>query len=281
MKAVVQAFKDKSLKVLGLDTPRIVDVVSPVLPVLEVTENRTDFVFVLEDGTLEHLEFVTKKKRKDLERFLLYDARLINRDRRAVHTAVIYSGRIRRAPDLLLKGSITYRVTNVFMKNYDGDQEYVYLNDKIARGESLDDEEIIKLIFLPLMKSKSGEEEMTIKAAELATALPSGVQNFTIGALVAISDGYLSREYKAMLMEVIKMTDIAQWLHDEGKLEGRLEGKLEGKTEVALAALQEGLSVEMISRISGLSRTNILKLKKQLKQKGPTGPPRALSAKGT
>jgi len=280
MKAVVQTFKDKSLKVLGLNTSRIVNVVSPVLPVLEVTENRTDFVFLLEDGTLEHLEFVVKKKRKDLERFLLYDARLINRDDRAVHTAVIYSGRIRRAPELLAKGSVTYRVTNVYMKNYDGDQEYSRLNDKISKGEPLDDEEILKLIFLPLMKSKSGEEKMTIKAAELATTLPKDVHNFAIGALVAISDSYLSKEYKAMLMEVIKMTDIAQWLHDEGKMEGKIEGKMEGKTEVALAALQEGLSVDMVVRISGLSRASILKLKKQLKQKGPAGSPRILSPKG-
>ena len=280
MKAVCQTFKDKSLRVLGLNTARIVDVVPTVLPVLEVAENRTDFVFLLEDRTLLHLEFVTKKKRKDLIRYLLYDARLIDRDGRAVQTAVIYAGRITRAPELLTLGSITYRVANVFLKAYNGDEELERLNRKISMGGTLDDEDVLKLLFLPLMKSKSGEEEMTINAAELATTLPEEIHNFVIGTLIAISDRYLSKEYKEKLMEVIKMTKITQWLQEEGERRGRIEGKKEGKTEMAMAALEEGSSVDFVVRISGLSRSEVLSLKKRIKQKHPTNSSQGMPAKG-
>lgn len=44
---------------------------------------------------------------------MLYDARLIHKDERDVNTAVIYSGRIGKAPDRLKRGSITYKVANV------------------------------------------------------------------------------------------------------------------------------------------------------------------------
>jgi predicted transposase/invertase (TIGR01784 family) len=51
---------------------------------------------------------------------------------------------------------------------------------------------------------------------------------------------------------------------DEGKLEGRLEGKLEGKLEreqeIAKSAKKMGLSVDAISKLTGLSTDEINKL---------------------
>lgn len=41
MKAMIETFKDKTLKVFGLETAKIVEVIPTVLPVLEVKENRT------------------------------------------------------------------------------------------------------------------------------------------------------------------------------------------------------------------------------------------------
>ncbi len=49
-----------------------------------------------------------------------------------------------------------------------------------------------------------------------------------------------------------------------GKAEGRIEGKLEGKAEVARTALGEGLDIDMVCKITGLSRETIMKLKKAL-----------------
>lgn len=49
-----------------------------------------------------------------------------------------------------------------------------------------------------------------------------------------------------------------------GKAEGRIEGKLEGKAEVARTALGEGLDIDMVCKITGLSRETVMKLKKAL-----------------
>ncbi|MEW5953343.1 MAG: hypothetical protein AB1815_06280, partial [Bacillota bacterium] len=56
MKAVAETFKDRTLKIFGLNTPRITAVIPTVLPVVEIKENRTDYIFLLEDNTLLHLE---------------------------------------------------------------------------------------------------------------------------------------------------------------------------------------------------------------------------------
>lgn len=61
------------------------------------------------------------------------------------------------------------------------------------------------------------------------------------------------RDIRAMMDEVN---------HDEGikreaLKEGRAEGRAEGKTEVARKLLEEGFDVEMIEKVTGLSRENV------------------------
>ncbi len=46
------------------------------------------------------------------------------------------------------------------MNNYNGDQKYEEIKQKIKNEEPLTDEDYLNLIFLPLMKSRqSGEEQ--------------------------------------------------------------------------------------------------------------------------
>lgn len=84
-----------------------------------------------------------------------------------VNTAIIYSGRIESAPQLLDKGSLCYRVTNVFLKSMDGDAEYNRMKTLLEQGQELAEEDLLKLILLPLMKSQELEAVMTIKAAQI------------------------------------------------------------------------------------------------------------------
>ena len=272
MKAVAETFKDKTLQVFGLKTPRITAVIPTALPVVEIKENRTDYIFLLEDNTLLHLEFMTKVAGEALKRFALYDARLINKDDRDVNTAVIYSGRIEKAPDSLEKGSITYKVTNVYMKAYDGDEEYRKLHEKIENKEPLAEEEILKLIFLPLMKSSFTEDEMAIQAAELAKSMEGEIKTLVIGALVAVTDRKKKKKYKRRLLEVLKMTQIEQWIREEGIKEGVKEGIKEGikegeikkALETARAALKKGLPEDIVTEITGLDLETVRKLKGDL-----------------
>jgi predicted transposase YdaD len=50
----------------------------------------------------------------------------------------------------------------------------------------------------------------------------------------------------------------------EGVLEGKAKGALEGKADTARAALREGLDVDMICKITGLSNKAVLELKREL-----------------
>ena len=49
----------------------------------------------------------------------------------------------------------------------------------------------------------------------------------------------------------------------EGEAKGRAEGKAEGETTVAVKMLQKGFSIEDVHELTGLSKTQLLQLKKQ------------------
>ena len=260
MKATAEMFKDRTLAILGLDTAKIIDIMPTVLPVVEAREKRVDFVFLLEDETLLHLEFQTTISDDLLRRVAFYGARIVDRHNRVVNTVIIYSGRIESAPDFLQKGSLTYQVTNVYLKGMDGDKEYDRIKAKLDQGQTLEETDLLKLIFLPLMKSTLIEAEMALKAAELAKLANNNFTSFVIGAIVAITDNFLPESYKKRLLEVLRMTQIEQWLREEGKIEGKIEGKLEGQLEAARNALKKGLSLDDVAEITGLPKETVQKL---------------------
>jgi hypothetical protein len=57
----------------------------------------------------------------------------------------------------------------------------------LEQGQELEEVDLLKLIFLPLMKSQLPEAEMTIKAAQLAKSANSKLTDFVIGSIIAIN----------------------------------------------------------------------------------------------
>ena len=51
-KVMAENFKDKSLKVYGIDVPKIKQVLPTNLPEIQVNEMRIDNLFLLEDGSI-------------------------------------------------------------------------------------------------------------------------------------------------------------------------------------------------------------------------------------
>lgn len=131
-----------------------------------------------------------------MRRVAYYVARLVERHNMNVNTAVIYSGRIESAPELLEKGSLCYRVNNVFLKSMDGDAEYYRIKTLLDQGAELEEADILKLILLPLMKSQQPEAEMTIKAAQLAKSANSKLTDFVIGSIIAITDNFYQKNIR-------------------------------------------------------------------------------------
>jgi len=72
------------------------------------------------------------------------------------------------------------------------------------------------------------------------------------------------RKYKQTAFEEGKVEGILEGKAEgilEGKLEGRLEGELEEKLKVARLMLHDQMDISLITKFTGLSESEILKLK--------------------
>ena len=81
--------------------------------------------------------------------------------------AVIYTGDVKTAPNLLDRGSIRIKVKQVFLPAFDGEAIFDDLSRKVENKEPLSDEDIIRFVTLPLIK-KAGDQKMMEETINLA-----------------------------------------------------------------------------------------------------------------
>ena len=101
-------FKDATLEFYGVKTAKIKELISVDLPKIEVGGGIGDNVFLLEDDSYLHYEFVTVHNKNAMIRYAGYDLRLYERDGREIHTVIIYTSDVKNAPPPLKIGSLEY-----------------------------------------------------------------------------------------------------------------------------------------------------------------------------
>ena len=94
---------------------------------------------------------------------------------------------------------------------------------KLERKEALSDEELMKLIILPLTyKGKERKEQAVREAVELAKRIEDGGEkSFVLSGILVFADKIISAKMAKYIKEVLKMTQVAQLLMEEGRQEGR------------------------------------------------------------
>ena len=230
------------------------------LQIVEIATTSTDFVFLLEDGTYQHLEFETSYKKDNLLRFAKYDLRLYERDRRDINTVVVYSSDVKSAAASLKIGSLEYAPKIVMMCRFDGNAIYSGLESKLKAKQNLADADLLNLIFLPLLLSDIPKLELAKKSIELAKTIENDIKRDTcIASTVAFMEKYLNNDEIKNILGVIKMTKVAEMLVEEAVE----ETETRKAAEMAKKALKKGLSLEDISDLTGLSIDAIKELQDQ------------------
>ena len=232
-KLIVTVHRSAAVAWLRVDAPRIIDVVSPDLPVLEIHENLLESVFLTENGSLLHLEFQTHPV-PSLDRFLAYTTALVLRHHRPIQTVVVnlFAQRDLRTTDDW--GSLQYRVQHVFIGDRDADATLSRLR---AQGpEAWDLEDDLDLAFLPFMRSTQSQQVLLEQAVTLAAnpLLPKAHRQYASALVGGMTVAFIPPEVLKSLKEVVRMTndfirEIEQEATERGLEQGRLEGRLEGQ----------------------------------------------------
>jgi hypothetical protein len=250
-------FRNSTLDFYNIKTAKIKEMINVELPDVKVREKSTDIVFLLEDDSYLHLEFQTTYSRADLTRFVIYDALLYERDGRKIETYVIYSSEVTTAETNLNIGTLKFAPQAIMFSAYDGNATYTDLEKKLKTGHDLTDLDMLNLIFLPLMKTDKPKDELAEKSVTIAKSIPDETKrNTCIASIIALSSKYLDEDVQSKLLGEIKMSDMVTMLVTEAVTEALTDERI----AIAKTALENGLSVEIISIITGLGISTVQEL---------------------
>jgi hypothetical protein len=261
---LAQNYKDKSFEAIGQDLPKIKKVLPTNLPSVTAQELRSDNVFLLEDESVLIIDFESTVKREDFIKYLGYvyfiskmycqlENRLYN-----ITVAIIYTGDMKTAPDRFSLGCLDFNLTQVFLSNFDGEEWYEALKQKVESGEMLSDEEIIRFIYLPLTESRKKKKQSLIeRTIGLAKKVNDEQQKiFIIAGVLAATDKFIDRDYLNIVREWIKMTQIAR-LFEEEKMDAVNKARKDDKIKLVQEMLADGEDIIKIMRYSKLTRKEI------------------------
>ena len=232
-KVMAENFKDKSLKVYGIDVPKIKQVLPTNLPEIQVNEIRIDNLFLLEDGSIAIIDYESSLKWENYLKYLNYIVRILERykqEAKHIRMIVIYTADIEQAEDEFHAGCLTLRLEQAYLRKVDSKSIRDVLEEKLEDGVPLSDDELMQFIILPLTyKGKEAKRVAVKDAVYLAKKITDKKnQMFVLSGILVFADKIIDARTAEQIKEVIRMTQVAQLLLEEGRDKGREEERTEG-----------------------------------------------------
>lgn len=219
-KVFADKFADKSLKVYGLDIPKIKQVLPTNLPAVSANELRIDNLFLLEDGTIAIIDYESKYKKEDKIKYLNYITRVLERYKTEgkldikLRMIVIYTADVKpeEVQPEYNAGTLKFAITPAFLSQIDSKEVMDRLNKKVLTNEPLTDEELMEFIILPLTYKGDDDKKKALKSSiELAKQLDNEeLSVFILTGILVFSDKVIDNETAKKVKEWISMTKVAK-----------------------------------------------------------------------
>ena len=291
-KVLERSYANKSLDVYGLDIPRIKRMLPTSFPSVSATEIHADSPFLLEDGSLYLQEYESVVEPDDGLKYAKYVCAACDFLRREgtriskVIIGVIYTGDVLSAPDVYDFGALRVKVEQVFLSRFDTDAMYADLKKGVELRGTLSDEEMLKLIVLPLTQpSKEKKQKLVEDAVGIAKKIGDEPrQLFGIAGITLAANKFIDKAYFNELKEWLRMTHLARLYEEEkidavniahrngleqgiqqgvqqGLQQGLQQGVQQTQEQFALNMLGAGMDTIQIMQITGLTRSELGRLR--------------------
>ncbi len=267
-KVLAENFKEKSLKVYGINVPKIKQILPTNLPAVQVNEMRLDNLFLLEDGSVAVIDYESDVKWENHLKYLNYIVRILERYKKEkapkrIRMIVIYTADVEDTPEEFSAGCLTLKMEQAFLSRMDAESVSERIKRKLEEKEPLSDDEMMQMIVLPLAyKGKERKKEAVKETVELAKRIEgSEEKTFVLSGILVFADKIIDAGTAEYIKEVIRMTQVAELLLEEGRREGRREGRQEGVQESALRLLRKGLSALKVAELLDLTEKEVLNIK--------------------
>ncbi|WP_458413803.1 hypothetical protein ACNQFZ_02600 [Schinkia sp. CFF1] len=261
-RSLAAMFKDEFIPFTGIQLPKVKDVIQTNVPLIEVKDRGMDINFLLEDGTIAHIEFESDSlTEKDLIRFAYYDLALYEQRSQKIRRIVVFSSGVSPTTKNQLDiGSVKQQQDSIFLEyDFNGDEIFGKIKETIMKGNPLTNIERLQIILLPMMKTN--QSTISKRAYELTKFLQENIdddfKHYIIGAMVTVNYSHINEPEKAKILEVLKMAKPFEDLYKEFEMKGREEGKEEARKEFAKRLFQDGIEISYIKKVTQLSDQEI------------------------
>lgn len=239
------ALKNKNLTVYGLPHIRIKDTRPTNLPAIEVNELRMDNLFILEDSSFALIDYESTFGIHDIVKYVNYIARILKRFVRqeggrnsergrkrlpVIHLIIIFSEDISDIdPNILDVGCMQLKIEPVYLLRMETEKVYSKIQYKVENRETLNDDEMLEMIVLPLtVKGKEEKRALAEETVRLAQEIQDEEQRMqALAGILTFADKILDKEYAKRIKEVIGMNKVEKLFYDEGVETGIVKGRAE------------------------------------------------------
>ena len=261
-KILGQTYKEKSFAAYGINLPPIRELLPTSLPKISANEKDIDNLFLLEDGTYAIVDYESEFKKLNKIKYLNYIARVMEKyykedENFNLRLIVIYTGDVKRAEPTFETSCFTLRMEQAFLSRIDGEAAFRAISQKIEAGTTLEDDDLMKLVILPLtVPGTDGKQKMLEKVVELAEQVSDNEQQiFILSGVIVASDKFINREYLEQIRRRINMTQLGQMYEKE-----KIEYGNRKVREMAKSMLDEGIDLVKIMKVTGLTEEELLRL---------------------
>lgn len=235
LKSAAAYFGDELIHWLGI-RERALRAVPTEMAELETRHMYEDFLYEMENGMYYHFEFESDSISKDdLKRFREYEASTARIYNAPVVTYVICSSGGKKLRDSITEGINTYRVRLIRLKDANADLLFNRLGKKSA--SVLTREDIIPLLFSPLMGGHSSQKERILQCIEVLrnaeTIFPQNDIRKMEAILYIFAVKFLDDTELESIKEAVAMTKLGQMIWDDAIEKGREEGEKIGEKQAS------------------------------------------------
>ena len=215
---------------------------------LETRHMYEDFLYEMENGMYYHFEFESDSISKDdLKRFREYEASTSRIYNAPVVTYVVCSSGVKKLRDSITEGINTYRVHLIRLKDENADEQLDFLSKNPK--ETLTREDVIPLLFAPLMSGRSKQKERILQCLGILKNAEAIFSKGDIRKMEAIlyifAVKFMDDNELKSIKEAIAMTKLGQMIWNDALEKGREEGEkigLERGEQIGLERASERYS---------------------------------------
>lgn len=224
-KVFADNFKEKSLRIYGLNIPKVKAVLPTNLPAIKANELRIDNLFLLEDGTIAIIDYESEYKNEDKIKYLNYMTRVLERYKAErnldikLRMVVIYTADVtpKKVAKHFSAGTLSFDIEAAFLSQINSKEVFDRLNQKVKKGEPLTDDELMEFIILPLTYKGIAKKKQSLQnMIDLAKEITDEKQSvFVLTGILVFSDKIIDNETAKKVKEWIAMTKVARLFEEE------------------------------------------------------------------